>query len=262
MFDFIMQEKKCIIYIRIEEDIKDDCKYHFNLNYRKLRTLKYMLEYNTEMEDDFTNKDYENKNFELKKIIDLIKNNDVKVFFKFSSFDCDGGTIFCDENDEDVTLLVFVFINLVTEKGCDIIVNDLSMCALFTNWNKYEMEHESPIIIKNENKTIIKLIGKNIYDDSSFSSKNFRLSVSSIELPKKDDVSLTHLYEQSANKDEIVNLELENIFETKMYEINQNVNKEVKIISKGYSKEDNEEYLVHSQFKYKNGNILISSIYD
>jgi hypothetical protein len=63
-------------------------------------------------------------------------------------------------------------VNFIIRAVDDILVNDLSMSALFTNWNKYEMEYESPIIIKNENKTIIKLIGKNMDDDSSFSKKN------------------------------------------------------------------------------------------
>ncbi len=215
--------------------------YYTNINYKQLKDLYYVIRNNKETD-----------NMIYKTIKNYINDGKTKVFFDFKCCsECHNGEKFCDD---EITLLVFKLVNVMTRKGCNIVVGDFSMGALFNNWDKYRMDFKSPINIKSET-----------------TSGLFNMKGKKSNIIKSDYPILKNLGDMS--KDELIDINFSNMSGTKIYEINLNNAKivesfsgeksektEVRLISEG-TPNSNRRYSqpVHAEFKYRKGIIIISA---
>ncbi len=202
--------------------------YYTNINYRQLTELYKILK--TDSETD---------NMLYKNIYNYVNDRKTKVFFDFKcSSDCHSGSDFLDKN---TTLTVFKLINTMTRKGCNIVVGDHSMGALFNNWDAYKMDFKSPIIISRET-----------------TSGHFSMTGNKEDFINSDHPILKDLGDMSSS--ETVNIDFQNMGGTKIFSVKPNAKEHVKIISKGRSHDNRDlEQPVHCEFKYRNGMIIVSA---
>ena len=202
--------------------------YYTNINYRQLTELYEILK-----------TDSETNNMVYKNICNYVKDRKTKVFFDFKcSSDCHSGSDFVDKN---TTLTVFKLINTMTRKGCNIVVGDHSMGALFNNWDAYKMDFKSPIIISRET-----------------TSGHFSMTGNKEDFINSDHPILKDLGDMSSS--ETVNIEFQNMGGTKIFSVKPNAKEHVKIVSKGRSHDHRDlEQPVHCEFKYRNGMIIVSA---
>ncbi len=209
--------------------------YYVNITYNQLKELYHVLK----TDSDTTNMVYKN-------ISNYVKDSKTKVFFDFKcSSDCHSGTHFVDSN---TTLLVFKLINTMTRKGCDIVVGDHSMGALFNNWDKYRMDYKSPITICDQT-----------------TDGPFKMTGLKQDFINSDHPILKDLGDMSSS--DSVDIEFVNMSGTKIFSVKPESAVRVQIISKGKplgsrSLRDintEQEQPVHCEFKYRNGMIIVSS---
>ncbi len=205
--------------------------YYTNINYLQLKELYQILK-----------NDSDTNNMVYKSILNYVKDPDTKVFFDFKcSSDCHSGSIFVDDK---TTLTVFKLINTMTRKGCNIVVGDHSMGALFVNWDKYRMDMKSPILISNET-----------------TSGPFKMTGVKQDFINSDHPILKDLGDMSSS--ETVDIEFINMSGTKIFSVKPDFVEKVKIISKGKPIggfiDRVSEQLVHCEFKYRNGMIIVSA---
>lgn len=211
--------------------------FYTNINYFQLKELYDVIRHNKETKSNTYNM--------IKK---YITEKSAKVFFDFKcSGDCHTGDKFVDN---DTTLLVFKVVNSMTRLGCNIVVGDHSMASLFNNWNSYRMDFPSPITVSMETTDgAYKMYGE----------KN--------DFVNSDYPILKNLGVMSAN--DKVEIDFSNMIGTKIYQVNESKNcpVHVQIISKGYPSRkgiegiegNNPEQIVHSEFVYRKGKIIISA---
>jgi hypothetical protein len=115
------------------------------------------------------------------------------------------------------------------------------MAALFNNWDNYRMDMKSPIKIVSDTSGPYKMNGK---------KEDFLNSIHPI---------LKNLGDMSS--DDNLNIEFSNMSGTKVYEILTEFKDKVKVISTGHplSRIRGDEQIVHSEFKYRNGLIIVSA---
>ncbi len=228
------EDKICVISIASgnpydsSQLVNDENTFYTNINYNQLKELYEHLKKGTESE-----------NMIFKNILNNLKNRRTKVFFDFKCCShCCSGEKFTDDN---TTLLVFKLINTMTKRGCNIIVGDHSMAALFNNWDKHKMDMKSPIKIVGDTSGPYKMNGK---------KEDFLNSIHPI---------LKNLGDMSS--DDNLNIEFSNMSGTKVYEILPEFKDKVKVISTGHplSRIRENEQIVHSEFKYRNGLIIVSA---
>lgn len=234
-------EKKqniCVISIRnsnpydSSELPNNSTTYYVNITYSQLKELYSILKNNSET----TNMIYKN-------IVNYVNDPNTKVFFDFKcSSDCHSGTHFIDSN---ITLLVFKLINTMTRKGCNIVVGDHSMGALFNNWDKYRMDFKSPIEIS-----------------SQTTDGPFKMTGLKQDFINSDHPILKDLGDMSSS--DTVDIEFVNMSGTKIFSVKLDAEVRVQIISKGKpigSRDLNRipEQPVHCEFKYRNGMIIVSA---
>ncbi len=205
--------------------------YYVNITYNQLKELYHVLK----TDSDTTNMVYKN-------ISNYVKDSKTKVFFDFKcSSDCHSGTHFVDSN---TTLLVFKLINTMTRKGCDIVVGDHSMGALFNNWDKYRMDYKSPITICDQT-----------------TDGPFKMTGLKQDFINSDHPILKDLGDMSSS--DSVDIEFVNMSGTKIFSVKPDFVEKVKIISKGKPIggfiDRVSEQLVHCEFKYRNGMIIVSA---
>ncbi len=246
-----VEEHICVISITnshpydISEMKNNATTFYTSINYTQLKELYNVIRYNTT-----------NNNVTYDIIKKYITEKSAKVFFDFKcSGDCHSGTKFVDN---DTTLLVFKVVNTMSRLGCNIVVGDHSMAALFNNWDNYRMDCKSPITISIETTDGL-----------------YKMNGCKSDFVASDYPILKNLGKMSAQDN--VEIEFENMNGTKIYKINEDseMKDKVKIISKGYSiqrrsrireikkeentKEDKDKQIVHSEFPYRNGKIIISA---
>lgn len=249
MSDFIKkvkQEQICVISISNSHpfdtsELKNNAyTFYTNITYEQLKELYHVIRHNAK-----------SKNNTYNIIKKYITEKSAKVFFDFKcSGDCHSGVKFIDN---DTTLLVFKVVNSMTRLGCNIVVGDHSMASLFNNWNSYRMDFPSPI-------TVCTQTTEGLY--KMYGLKN--------DFVNSDYPILTNLGTMSAN--DKVEINFSNMNETKIYKVNDDSSRleskneyvHVKIISKGYSvqrsiNENGPEQIVHSEFAYRKGKIIISA---
>ncbi len=211
--------------------------FYTNINYNQLKELYYIIR-----------QEKETNNMVYKNIINYIKDRNTKVFFDFKcSSDCHAGENFVDK---DTTLLIFKLVNVMTRKHCNIVVGDHSMAALFNNWDKHKMDFKSPIRIHTEH-----------------TEGQFKMYGDKKDFIESDYPILKNL--GTVASDEKIDIEFSNMSGTKIYSINTESKVPVKIISKGKPQQgfrrnrnlelSTEEHIVHSEFKYRNGMIIVSA---
>lgn len=240
MDEKVEQEQICIISITNSNpydtsELKNNAyTFYTNINYHQLKELYDLIRHNKETKNNTYNM--------IKK---YITEKSAKVFFDFKcSGDCHNGDKFIDN---DTTLLVFKVVNSMSRLGCNIVVGDHSMASLFNNWNSYRMDFPSPITVSMETTDgAYKMYG----------AKN--------DFVNSDYPILKNLGVMSAN--DKVEIDFSNMIGTKVYKVNDSKNSPVnlQIISKGYTiKRSNEansqEQIVHSEFVYRKGKIIISA---
>jgi hypothetical protein len=208
--------------------------FYTNISYSQLEDLYSVLKNETDT-----------SNMLFKNILNYIKDPNTKVFFDFKcSSDCHSGSHFVDSN---ITLIVFTLINIMTEKGCNIVVGDHSMGALFNNWDKYPMDFKSPIEISHQ------------VTDGPFKMKGLKNDFINSDHPILKDLG-------DMSSGENVEIEFVNMSGTKIFSVKPDSPIGVQIISKGKSNritrlmtvEENEQP-VHCEFKYRNGMIIVSA---
>ncbi len=236
----VESEQICVISITnrhpydISEFKNNAYTFYTNINYKQLKELYHVIRHISETKNNTYNI--------IKK---YITEKSAKVFFDFKcSGDCHIGEKFIDN---DTTLLVFKVVNSMTRMGCNIVVGDHSMASLFNNWNSYRMDFPSPITVSRETtEGPYKMYG----------SKN--------DFVNSDYPILKNLGAMSAT--DRVEIDFSNMSGTKIYQVNESKNDlvNVQIISKGYPlrrnmKENDIEQVVHSEFVYRKGKIIISA---
>lgn len=233
-------EQICVISITnshpydISELKNNAYTFYTNINYKQLKELYYVIRHNSETKNNTYNI--------IKK---YITEKSAKVFFDFKcSGDCHSGEKFIDN---DTTLLVFKVVNSMTRMGCNIVVGDHSMASLFNNWNSYRMDFPSPIKVCTET-----------------TDGPYKMYGAKNDFVNSDYPILKNLGTMSAN--DKVEIDFSNMSGTKIYKINESKNGlvNVQIISKGYPtrrnmRENDIEQIVHSEFAYRKGKIIISA---
>ncbi len=204
--------------------------YYVEINYKQLKDLYYVIKNNQR-----TN------NMVYKTVDEYVKGKKAKVFFEFKcSGDCHNGENFVDDA---TTLLVFKVVNVMTRLGCNIVVGDHSMASLFNRWDGYRMDCKSPIQVSGET-----------------TNGPYKMRSTKSVLQRSDYPLLKNLGDMSG--EENVEIEFENMSGTKIYSIKESSGVAVEIISRGKSKMRREEdmnEIVHSEFVYRNGKIIISA---
>lgn len=201
--------------------------FYTQINYVELKELCKVIR-NKKTTDNMT---YET----IKRYIDEKK---AKVFFDIKcSSDCHSGNHF---GDDATTLSIFKMVNTMTLLGCNIVVGDHSMGSLFNNWDKHQMDFASPIEISKET-----------------TSGSYKMSGIKSDFQSSDYPILKNLGDISA--DEKIEIEFENMGGTKIYKIKEDTTVPVKVISKGGKRDFEENEIVHSEFTYRNGKIIISA---
>lgn len=200
--------------------------FYTQINYKQLRELCGVIRNKITTE----NITYQT----IKKYIDEKK---AKVFFDIKcSSDCHSGSNF---GDDETTLSIFKMVNTMTRLGCNIVVGDHSMASLFNNWDKYRMDFLSPIEVMTET-----------------TEGPYKMSGNKIDFQSSDYPILKNLGDMSA--EEKIEIEFRNMSGTKIYKISEGTTVPVKIISKGGKGMEQNE-IVHSEFAYRNGKIIISA---
>jgi hypothetical protein len=233
-------EQICVISITnshpydISELKNNAYTFYTNINYKQLKELYHVIRHNSETKNNTYNT--------IKK---YIIEKSAKVFFDFKcSGDCQSGAKFIDN---DTTLLVFKVVNSMTRLGCNIVVGDHSMASLFNNWNSYRMDFPSPITVSTET-----------------TEGSYKMYGSKNDFINSDYPILKNLGAMSAT--DKVEIDFSNMSGTKVYKVNESENGpvHVQIISKGYPtrrnmRENDVEQVVHSEFVYRKGKIIISA---
>ncbi len=207
----------------------------------------------------------ETTNMKFKNIINYIKDPDTRVFFDFKCCsDCHSGSTI---QDEHTMKIVYKFINYVTDKGCNIVVGDHSMAAIFNNWDASRlMYYRSPIQIETQTTSgPYKMTGL---------KQDFINSIHPV---------LKNLGDMSS--EDKIDIEFINMSGTKIYNIIPKALSKVKVISKGKElrntryypddmdtvvnkdqkdqkdQKDREDNLkpVHCELTYKKGKIIVSA---
>ncbi len=207
--------------------------YYTNMTYAKLKELYYVIKNNSETE-----------NMVYKTVKQYVNDPNTDVFFDFKcSSDCNNGDSFVDN---ETTLMVIKLINVMTRKGCNIVVGDFSMAALFNNWNKYRMDFPSPIVVSPSTTSgEFKMTG--LKED--FLASKYPILKNLGEITEGDNIDMT----------------FSNMSGTKIYTIVPGNEERVKVISRGHELDKyntrpvENNKLVHSEFKYRNGMIILTS---
>ena len=236
MAEFMKEEVKadqiCVISI-VSGNPYDSSKmennantFYTQVNYKQLRELCGVIRNKRTTE-----------NITYQTIKRYIEEKNAKVFFDIKcSSDCHSGSNF---GDDEMTLSIFKMVNTMTRLGCNIVVGDHSMASLFNNWDKYRMDFLSPIEVMTET-----------------TSGHYKMSGNKSDFQSSDYPILKNLGDMSA--DEKIEIEFENMSGTKIYKISEGTTVPVKIISKGGKGIEHNE-IVHSEFAYRNGKIIISA---
>lgn len=201
--------------------------YYTEINYEQLKDLYEVIR----------NKK-ETKSIAFQTIKRHIEEKSAKVFFDIKcSSECHSGSMFVDNA---TTLSIFKMVNTMTRLGCNIVVGDHSMGSLFNNWDKHRMDFPSPIEVCIETtQGGYKMKGKK----SDFESSCYPI--------------LKNLGKMSA--EENVEIEFENMSGTKIYKIKEGNEIPVRILSNGGKIGEEMNEIVHSEFDYRNGKIIISA---
>lgn len=241
MADFVQEEVKkniCVVSITgtspYDSSVLNNTADTFfvNINYKQLNEFFHIVRHKKET----TNMTFRN-------ILNYIQDKNTKVFFDFKcSPDCRSGESFINDH---TTLLVFKVINTMTRLGCNIVVGDHSMASLFNNWNKHRMDFQTPIEVSQEH-----------------TSGPYKMSGMKSAFQKSEYPILKNLGDMSS--DEKVEIEFENMSGTKIYSIKKDTLIPVEILSRGKSitrgnEESDMDQIVHSEFPYRNGKIIISA---
>jgi hypothetical protein len=200
--------------------------FYTQINYKQLKELYDVIRYQ-KITDNIT----------YQTIQRYIEEKKAKVFFDIKcSSDCHSGSHF---TDDETTLSMFKMVNTMTRLGCNVVVGDHSMASLFNNWDKYRMDIPSPIEVMKET-----------------TEGSYKMSGNKIDFQSSDYPILKNLGDMSA--DEKIEIDFRNMSGTKIYKIKEDTQIPVKVISKGGKGLEQNE-IVHSEFAYRNGKIIISA---
>ena len=236
MADFIKKEDEdqvCIISVTnahpydISKQENNAHTFYTEINYEQLKELYQVIRFKKET-----------SNISFQMIQRYIEEKKAKVFFDIKcSSDCHSGSMFVDN---PTTLSIFKMVNTMTRLGCNIVVGDHSMGSLFTNWDKHRMDFSSPIEVSMET-----------------TQGSYKMSGKKSDLEGSCYPVLKDLGKMSA--EENVEIEFENMSGTKIYKIKEGSTIPVKILSKGGKRGGEMNEIVHSEFDYRNGKIIISA---
>lgn len=227
-----MKDQICVISI-VSGNPYDSSKmennantFYTQINYKQLKELYDVIRHQ-KITDNIT----------YQTIQRYIEEKKAKVFFDIKcSSDCHSGSHF---TDDETTLSIFKMVNTMTRLGCNVVVGDHSMAALFNNWDKYRMDIPSPIEVMKET-----------------TEGSYKMSGNKVDFQSSDYPILKNLGDMSA--DEKIEIEFRNMSGTKLYKIKEDTQIPVKVISKGGKGLEQNE-IVHSEFAYRNGKIIISA---
>ncbi len=235
----VEEEHICVISIctshpyDVSEMKNNASTFYTQIDYKQLKDLYHVIRH-----------DSKSRNVTYDIIKKHIVEKSAKVFFDFKcSGDCHDGKNFVDN---DTTLLVYKLVNTMTRLGCNIVVGDHSMASLFNNWDNYKMDCKSPISVCRET-----------------TNGHYKMSGLKSDFITSDYPVLKNLGKMSAQEN--VEIEFENMSGTKIYKVNDEseMKDKVKIISKGNPVRDEnvekDSQIVHSEFPYRNGKIIISA---
>ncbi len=236
MADFLKEEEEeqvCIVSVTnahpydISKQENNAHTFYTEINYEQLKELYEVIRHKKET-----------KSMAFQTIKRHIEEKTAKVFFDIKcSSDCHNGSIFVDN---PTTLSIFKMVNTVTRLGCNVVVGDHSMGSLFNNWEKHRMDIPSPIEVLTET-----------------TQGAYKMSGKKSDLEGSCYPVLKNLGKMSA--EENVEIEFENMSGTKIYKIKEGTTIPIKILSKGGKRGRELNEIVHSEFDYRNGKIIISA---
>jgi hypothetical protein len=240
--------------------VNNSTTFYTTITYSELIKLYDLIDLATNetvLTQDNLTKPLKNKlaNINMLYVLNCFKDPSIKMIFRFlCSPDCDDGQTFVDQ---ETTIKIYDFVNLVTRRNCIIEVSDHSMGSFFKNWNDEYMDIQNPIeILPITHSGSFKMYGV-----------------------KNDFINSTHpTLKQIGNlsSSEQIEIIFDNMGGTKVYKI---LDPNVKLISKGkqlnknrcefgFSFENtkniefpeiNDEVPVHCEFNYQKGKIVISA---